>query len=356
MTFAKRIIFALMFISLFCASAFFVAAQKQSESAKQEQDTPIKLGSTLVSVPVIVSDRNGRYISGLKAENFTLYKDGVKQQISFFTAEEEPINVALLLDTSKSTQNVLDEIKDHAKDFLKQLRPQDKAMIVSFDFEVHVLTELTSDRKALERAIKNAEIGEYVGTTLRDAVFEVEDHHFKKIKGRKAIILLTDGKDHGSRVSTEELLEASAESDAMIYSVFYTTTAPNLNPRFDPFPGSRRDRMDPPMNRGRRRFPLMNEPATQFPGRAQRRARIERKNREAVDFLEELSEVSAGRFYRSEVADLKKNFELIADELRHQYRIGFYPDGEKREGVTHKLRVEVSRAEAVIRARRSYTD
>jgi hypothetical protein len=93
-----------------------------------------------------------------------------------------------------------------------------------------------------------------------------------------------------------------------------------------------------------------------FPGRAQRRERIERQNERAEQFLEDLANVSAGRFYRSEVADLKKNFELIADELRHQYRIGFYPDGEKQEGVTHKLRVEVSRTDAVVRARRSYTD
>jgi VWFA-related protein len=352
MTFAKRTSLALSFVSIFAICVTCADAQVQDET--------IKIGATLVSVPVIVSDRTGRYISGLKAGNFTLYRDGVKQQISFFTAEEEPINVALLLDTSKSTQTVLDEIKDHARDFLKQLRPQDKALVVSFDYEVHVLTGLTSDRKVLERAIINAEIGEYVGTTLRDAVFEVEERHFKKITGRKAIILLTDGKDHGSRVSTEELLEASAESDAMIYSIFYTTKNPNLNPRFDPFPRRRRDGMDPPMNRGRRRFPLTNEFLTnrqrQFPDRPQRRERVERKNREAVDFLEELSEVSAGRFYRSEITDLKKNFALIADELRHQYRIGFYPDGEKRQGVTHKLRVEVSRAEAVVRARRSYTD
>ena len=360
MTFTKRIIVILLFLSLVFASPFFVAAQKPGEGTKQEQDAPIKLGSTLVSVPVIVSDRTGRYLTGLKAENFTLYKDGVRQQISFFTAEEEPIHVALLLDTSKSTRNVLGEIKDHAKNFLKHLRPQDQAMVVSFDYEVHVLTELTSDRKALERAIKNAGIGEYVGTTLRDAAFEVQEHHFKKIKGRKAIILLTDGKDHGSRVSTDELLEASAESDAMIYSVFYRTKNPNLNPGFDPFPRRHRDGIDPPMNRGRRRFPLTSESLTnrqrQFPDRAQRRERIERQNEKAEQFLEELSEVSAGRFYRSEVSDLKKNFELIADELRHQYRIGFYPDGEKREGVTHKLRVDVSRAEAVVRARRSYTD
>lgn len=358
MTFIRRIQFVLWFLALLSVEGIAVQAQKPNVAAKQEADEPIKLGSTLVSVPVIVSDRNGRYVAGLKSENFTLYKDGSKQPIAFFSAEEEPIHVALLLDTSKSTRNVLDEIKERAKNFLKQLRPQDRAMIVSFDYEVNLLTALTADRKALGRAIESASIGEYVGTTLYDAVYEVEQRHFKNINGRKAIILLTDGKDHGSRVSADELLEASAESDAMIYSIFYSTKLPGFNPGQEPFPRRRRDGMEPPFNRGRRRFPQINEllPGGQFPDRRQRRERMERQNQKAEEFLEELSEVSAGRFYRGEVGDLQKHFALIADELRHQYRIGFYPDGERRQGTTHKLRVEVSRPEVVVRARRSYTD
>jgi VWFA-related protein len=359
MTFVINI--ALLFIALLCITPPPTPAQEQKDAARQDQDAPIKLGSTLVSVPVIVSDRNGRYVSGLKAENFTLYKDGAVQPIAFFTAEEEAINVAILLDTSKSTRDVLDKIKDHAKDFLKQLRPQDKAMVVTFDYQVHVLTRLTSDRKELERAVKQAEIGEFVGTTLRDAVFEVTERHFKTIKGRKAIILLTDGKDHGSQISGDDLIDATAESDAMIYSIFYTTKMPNFNP--DRLP--RRDRNDrlPPFGRGgRRRFPMNGQfPQTsqglpQFPDRAQRRERMERQNEQAVEFLEDLSKASAGRFYRSEVSDIKKNFALIADELRHQYRLGFYPEGEKRQGNVHKLRVDVAQTDAVVRARRTYTD
>jgi VWFA-related protein len=353
MTFAKKIIFAFNIVFLLSLSALFVNAQTQ-----QETDAPIKLGSTLVSVPVIVSDRNGRYVAGLRAQDFTLYKDGAKQEIAFFATEEEPLNIALLLDTSRSTESVLDEIKDRAKDFLKQLKAQDRAMIVTFDYDVHVLTRLTSDRKALEQAIKNAAIGEYVGTTLRDAVFEVFDKHFKQVSGRKAIILLTDGKDHGSDVTTDELLEAAEESDTMIYSIFYTTNLPNFRPRDGrPFPRGGPGGF-PPMGR-RRRFPLMSEssqPFQQFPDRNERRRRREQQNERAEEFLEELSNVSAGRLYRSDIGDLKKNFALIADELRHQYRLGFYPDGERQPGSLHKLRVEVAMQDAVVRSRRSYTD
>jgi VWFA-related protein len=351
MTFAKKILFALHLIFLLVICAHLTQAQ-----TKEEQDAPIKLGSTLVSVPVIVSDRNGRYLAGLKSADFTLYKDGARQEIAFFATEEEPLNVALLLDTSRSTQGVLDEIKDRAKDFLKQLKPQDRAMVVTFDYDVHVLSGLTSDRKALEQAIKKAEIGEYLGTTLRDAVAEVFDHHFKQVTGRKAIVMLTDGKDHGSNISTDELMDAAEESDTMIYSIFYSTNMPMMrdarpNPRDNP--GG-----FPPFGR-RRRFPMLAEPSTQyqrFPERRERRRRREQQNERAEEFLEELANASAGRVYRGEVGDLKKNFALIADELRHQYRLGFYPDGDKKEGTLHKLRVEVGKPEAVVRARRSYTD
>src|SRR5262249_8895535 len=157
---------------------------------------------------------------------------------------------------------------------------------------------------------------------------------FKTIQGRKAIILLTDGKDHGSQTSLEDLFDTAEESDTMVYSIFFTTQMPNFQPRFP-----RRDRLDPfPFpRRHRRRFPAMADASQpQFPDRDQRRQRREQTNQEAAEFLEELSNLSAGRFYRSEVKDLKKQFELIADELRHQYRLGFYPEDDRHAGTSHK--------------------
>jgi VWFA-related protein len=316
--------------------------------AQEDQSSAIKLQSTLVSVPVIVSDREGRYVGGLKMSDFTLYKDRKPQTIAAFDSIEEPLNVAILLDTSKSTRNVLDKIKDAATDFLKTLRPQDRAMIVSFDYEAHVLSALTSDRKALERAIKRAEIGFYPGTTLRDAIVKVTSESFREIKGRKAIVLLTDGKDHGSRISEEELLDSAAESDAMIYSIFYGTgigRASDDRPR-DRFPRRRRG--------GWRRRGGVSDPPPQMPDRRRRRERMEQKNEDAEEFLTELSEVSAGRFYSKDVTDLKETFTLIAEELRHQYRLGFYASDDKPDGSLHRLTVQVARPGAVVRARNSY--
>ena len=133
MTMNKRISILAFFVYLLTIG---FAANASAQTADEQE--AVKLKATLVNVPVIVSDREGRYLSGLRAADFTLYNDHVKQKIAVFEATEEPLNVALLLDTSKSTRDVLDEIKDAAMNFIKRLRPQDRAMIVSFDYDVHV--------------------------------------------------------------------------------------------------------------------------------------------------------------------------------------------------------------------------
>lgn len=350
------------------ALSTFVFAQTQPAD-----DEIIKVETTLVSVPVIVSDRNGRYISGLKAKDFTVYENGVKQSVDFFAPTEEPLNVALLLDTSRSTAPVLDDIKDAAIEFVRQLQPRDRATIVSFDYEPHVLTRLTSDKNELIQAVEYAEIGEYVGTTLRDAVLETINNTFADVRGRKAVILLTDGKDARSRASVEELMRATEESDAMIYSVFYETGGGmnRLNnrrnirqnerfPQNDRFPQRRGDISDDRFPDDRR-FP--DDDYESFPNRRrqqrqqQRNQRVSEKNAEAEDFLQELSASTAGRYYRSEVADLNDTFSSIIGELRYQYRLGFYPSEKNENGsgeIPREIRVQVARTDAVVRARRNY--
>jgi len=361
----RRTVAAILSALIWCAICS-IAGDAQPQ--KQTADQTIKIDTTLVSVPVIVSDRQGRYIAGLKASDFTLYEDRVKQPIVFFADTEEPINVALLLDTSKSATWVLDDIKKTAKDFVKQLRPLDHAMIVSFDHDTIALCELTSDRKTLGRAIDDAQIGERFGTKLRDAVTAVMNEEFRMVKGRKAIVLLTDGKDHGSEVAEQTLMESAAEADTLIYSVFYRS----LPSWLDRGRQSPRGRWGIP-GRWSERRPQSDPrdgsftPATWFPdppqrpnrdGRRQRRAgRIEERNEEAMDFLQRLSEVSAGRYFSSEVSDLKRTFGQIVEELRHQYRLGFYPPDHP-AGSIHNIKVEVGIKDAdtdvVVRARRSY--
>jgi VWFA-related protein len=338
----------------------------EARAQEVQKDDPIRINTTLVSVPVVASDRQGRYVAGLKQEEFALYQDGILQTISYFGTDEEPLNVALLLDTSRSTKDVLDKIKDAAKDFIKLLQPADQAMVMTFDFEVNVLSPLTSDRKRLEKAIKKVEIGERVGTVMRDAVLEAVEHDMAKVKGRKAIILLTDGKDYGSSVSMDALLDRLEESDVMVYSVYYQTMMggpPGRGPMGQPG-GMGRGRMGgmgiPPGGGGGGRGGggrgggpngRPNGGPGGGPGAPDRQRR---QNESAVEYLSEISEISAGRFYQKEVTDLKGTFLSIADELRQQYRLGFYPPDAETGAAVHNIKVKVSRDDVAVRSRRTY--
>ncbi|HZS47926.1 MAG TPA: VWA domain-containing protein [Blastocatellia bacterium] len=318
----------------------------------QNQDE-IKLGSTLVNVPVIVSDQNGRYIPGLKQTDFTLYQDDVKQKISFFAAMQEPFTVALLLDVSGSTADVLKKIKDAGKEFVKKLQPKDRAAVLSFDGEVELLSSITSDRKELEHAIDNAKVGERPGTALRDAVNEAVYGVFAKVKGRKAVVVLTDGKDNASSISTEELMKNVEQSDTLIYSVFYPTTESygrgGGGGGYGRHGGYGRRGGGWPGGGGGGGYPRRG-------GNGGGNNRNSRENVEAAEFLQELSDSTGGRFYHSQVTDLKKTFDMIADELRQQYVLGYYPDQTKKDIESHELKVEVSKSDAIVRARHSYRE
>lgn len=319
--------------------------------SQEKPDDVLKVDTRLVSVPVIVSDRSGRYVPNLKASDFSVFQDGVKQEVEFFAATEEPLTVALLIDTSQSTRSVLDDIKDSAISLVKLLGPKDRAMIVSFDYDTHILSGVTSDRRQLERAIDSAEIPEPFGTTLRDAVYETVNRSFAGITGRKAIILMTDGKDARSSITRDDLLYTLQETDTLIYTIFFKT--------------NERQALRQILGGGRRRNGGIfgGGMGGRFPGGGRggndrrRSERIEENNRDAAEFLESLSNTTAGGFYESKDAKLQRTFASIVDELRNQYRLGFYPPDDPTPTVErnlHELRVRVARPDTVVRSRTSY--
>ncbi|HWP53148.1 MAG TPA: VWA domain-containing protein [Pyrinomonadaceae bacterium] len=338
--FAWRSLF--LFVGL-CASLCGAPSTIQGQS--QEPIDTIKIDTNLISVPVIVSDRENRYVRDLKIEAFKLFDNQVEQKIAVFDTGEEPLNVVLMLDTSLSTSGVLDDIKKAAKAFLKELRPQDRAMIVTFDWQEQKLTTLTSNRKELESGIKQAQVGKMAGTVLYDSLMDVSSRVLQPIRGRKAIILLSDGNDHGSVVNPEDLLRSESEADAMIYSIYYLPEGlrflgPPRPMRF-PFP---------------RRFDSTTPQRPRGPGGGQGGRRGGRRGLgyDGHDLMEKLSEVTGGRFYEGETKNLKETFALIAEELRHQYRLGFYPDELKRDGSVHALSVKVDLPDVSVRSRREY--
>jgi VWFA-related protein len=303
----------------------------------------IRIDTNLISVPVIVSDRDNRYVPDLKVEAFKLFDNQAEQKIVYFDTGEEPLNVVLMLDTSLSTSGVLDDIKKAAKEFLKTLRPQDRAMIVTFDWQFQKLTDLTNNRKQLEDGVKHTKVGKYPGTVLNDALMDISKNVLRPIRGRKAIILLSDGEDHGSAVNPDNLIRAQSEADAMIYSIYYQ---PEMQRMFGP---GRPGRGFP----GRQPFPF-NHAAPQRPGGPQGRGRRPWPFDEGIDLMQQLAEVTGGRFYEGETKKLKETFALIAEELRHQYRLGFYPEELKRDGTTHALLVKVNLPNVSVRSRHEY--
>lgn len=323
--------------------SFLLVAASAPCQEPQTVDT-ISIDTNLISVPVIVSDRDNRYRSDLKIESFHLFDNQEEQKIVYFDIGEEPLNVVLMLDTSFSTSDVLGDIKKAARAFIQQLRPQDRAMIVTFDWQTQKLSSLTSDRKELESAIKHTKAGKYPGTVLNDALMDVSMRVLQPVRGRKAIILLSDGEDNQSEVTTDDVIATESEADAMIYSIFYR---PELQRFFDKPRDSRGG-----FPRGRRRF---HHAAPQRPRDPQGRGRPPwKRDDEGIDFMKKLSEVTGGRFYQGETKQLKETFTLIAEELRHQYRLGFYPANLKRDGSVHTLLVKVDLPDVSVRSRHEY--
>jgi len=333
-------------------AAFLLATLTVQSQEPQAVDT-ISIDTNLISVPVIVSDRDNRYVPDLKIGSFHLFDNQIEQKITYFDTGEEPLNVVLMLDTSLSTSGVLKDIKKAAQEFLKELRPQDRAMIVTFDWEYQKLSTLTNNRKELENAIKHAKVGKSLGTVLNDALMDVTTHVLMPIRGRKAIILLSDGEDHGSVVNPDDLIKSESGADAMIYSIYYQSELTHfLRDRRDR--SDRRDRRGGrPPGRGRGRGPS-HHASPQRPGSPQGRARPPWRQDEGIELMRKLAEVTGGRFYQGETKKLKDTFALIAEELRHQYRLGFYPDDLKRDGTHHALLVKVNLPDVSVRSRREY--
>src|ERR1700752_2633391 len=173
--------------------------QEQTPTGPEEVDAGdvIRVNTTLITIPVSVMDRDGRYVPNLLKDDFRIWEDGVEQDVAFFQSVDKPFSVVLMLDTSPSTQFRLEDIQDAAISFVNHLRSDDKVMVVSFNNEIKVLSDLTSDRFKLQRAIQRAHTGD--GTRLYDAVDLVINQRLNRLDGREAMVIFTDGVDTTSK-------------------------------------------------------------------------------------------------------------------------------------------------------------
>lgn len=334
-------------LSLSCCAVTLAQGQRQPPvlrgtntrpaNAPAESNTPaepqevaeggvVKVSTSLITVPAVVMDRNGRYIGNLRKEDFKIYEDGVEQDVAYFASVEKPFTVALLLDVSGSTQFQLTQIREAANTFVGRLRMNDVLMAITFDGKVNVLTQ--PERVAVIRRGRLHIPAVTDGTVLYDTV-DFALKRMAQIPGRKAIVLMTDGVDQDSRVPMKVTLEGIAEQDVLVYTVQYNTL-PQLPERLS--------RIKDEKARRKVRERLLKGYALSEP------------------YLRTLAEKTGGRFYRAD--DLRQvgpAFEAITSELGVHYSVGFYSKHSANADGERAIKVKVRYPNMVVRTRDSFS-
>jgi VWFA-related protein len=322
------------------AAARIVNAQTSQPSPSPE-DEVIRVTTNLVTVPVAVKDRKGKTLFDLRQQDFHLYEDGTEQSIVYFDGpqranegarqispgRQRPLTVAVLLDVSDSTELKLQAIKDSAIAFVEKLAPEDRVVLMAFDKNVRTIAGPDDNRETTRSAIQKLRTGQ--GTSVYDAVDSITTW-LGKISGRKVIVLLTDGVDTASQKGTYLGTIAAAEHlDATLYPIQFNTYA---------------DFADSPS-----REAALGGMATAHMTRNGELASEAYKR--ATRYLRELAEKTGGQFeYSDSVKNLARSFEHVAERVRDEYTLGFYPRDQSKKGRRQlTVRVEVPGASAKTR-------
>ncbi|MEP6743844.1 MAG: VWA domain-containing protein [bacterium] len=377
----------------------------------QRQVETVKIDTNLVTVPVVATDTDGRRVPDLRQEEFSVAEDGDKQEIALFATTRLPVHVVLLLDTSASTKDKLEIIQAAAVAFVEKLEAADRVKVISFDSKVHDLGGFSNDHATLKTAIYKTTPGE--GTKLYDAI-ELALSSLRRIEGRKAIVLFSDGVDwHSDQASDYSTLRWLEEEGVTVYPIRYdtraqaeriarqggeedTTELPTIDvirkstggtteptfpsdddPRDGPPPGqpSKTGPLGLPtaaeiLRRSRTRQP--GDPAPPMPPDPHRKQKgeTERRGRHGGDpisemmdrlyvvadkYLNDLADNSGGTVLRvDDLSTLPDAFAKVAAELQTQYIIGYYPTNKTHDGEYRNINVSSSRPKVVIRARPGY--
>lgn len=317
----KHLIWLLLFLLL--GQANF--AQTTKPPAKPDEEETIKIDSTLVTIPVSVIGLTGQYLLQLTQKDFRLSEENMPQEITNFAAIEVPISIVLMIDTSRSTKFKIEDIQRAAATFIEQLRPTDRVMIVSFDDKTRVQCEFTTDRKMLQQAIAKTKTG--TGTKLYEAVNFVMTNKLSTVQGRKAIVLFSDGVDTESKYGSgkQSMLDVE-KAEVIIYPLQYDT----------------QEAIAAIVNDNQPQRLLSSSPTSE-------------EFQLATRYLRGLAERSGGRLQQAEtLTNVNEAFALIAEELRHQYSLGYYPTQEGRPGEFRRVRIEVLPPHRSVRARDGY--
>ncbi len=330
---------------------------ENSDEVIEDDGEIIKIETSLVTMPVSVLDRDGRFISGLNQKDFQIFENGVAQKIEYFQSVEQPFTVVLMIDVSPSTAYKINEIQDAAISFVNQLRRDDKVIVMSFDERVHLLSQATNNRSVLRNAIMQAQFGD--GTGLYEAVDYTINQQLRNIQGRKAVVIFTDGVDTTSRrANYQSTVKQAEELDALIYPIRYNTYNAGVDRG-----GSRT-----PSNYPRRRsgggiggiladiLGGVTVNGGNYPsGGGGSAGSSSQEYATGKKYLEDLARSSGGRTFEATTTyNLDAAFAGIAEELRRQYAVGYYPEKEGIKGERRSIRVRVMRPNLVVRAKNSY--
>jgi VWFA-related protein len=283
-----------------------------AQTAPPPAQTPFRAGVEIVSLNVTVVDGQSRYITELEQNDFAVFEDGVKQDLTFFNRRQQPIALSLLLDSSASMEDKLETLQTAAVNFVRRLKPNDLAQVVDFDSRVEVRQGFTADQADLQKAIEQTASGG--STSLHNAIY-IALKELKKVKAgseedvrRQAIIVFSDGEDTSSLVSFEEVLDLAKRSETSIYTIALRGTD------------------------------------TQTRG-----------FREAEFILRQLAQETGGRsFFPSKVEDLNGVYAQIADELASQYTLGYTSRNQRRDGAWRRVVVQVLKPNLTPRTKRGY--
>jgi VWFA-related protein len=296
------------------------------------QDEPIRVDVNLVSVLASVRGKGGALIGNLQKDDFKIYEDGKEQQIKNFTRETDlPLTLGLLVDTSASQERLVDiEQRAASQFFSKVLRPKDQAFLIQFGAEAELLQDLTNSARLLQDGLKQLRLSvplgglhpgpvptmqNQAGTILYDAVYLAANEKLKREVGRKAMVLITDGVDTGSKISRDKAIESAQKSDAIIYSIYYVDRAA-------------------------------------YGGGF---GTISLGGGGGESELRRMSSETGGQVFKVDRNhSLDEIFREIQDEMRSQYAISYQPPNPKRDGSYHKIDIKLANKDYKPQARKGY--
>ena len=306
------------------AGMLFFSALSAAETGAGSLPATFSTSARMVLVPVSVTDRDGKTIMGLRAEDFTVYDDQTRQPLASFSSQDAPSSVGMVLDISGSMQRVLEALKGGARTFVRNANPRDEFLVLTVSTAPSVAPNFIADSDEVEAGIAGLRPG---GLT---ALLDTADLGFRQMRQaknpRRAMIIFSDGLDNHSRYSREALLREALEADTQVYTIIFHTGSGGSSSGGAPFRPS-----------------MVAKPGDQA------------RQNQAPDLLEKLAEKTGGlSFHARSGGDLLEAVAKTGEAVRNQYLIAYRMPDSDLSGKWHRIRVKVDLPKANVHARSGY--